>query len=290
MQTKFTSPVKSNNKGSCTKLANYLEKENDKNLSSDKEYFFSADRNNCNKWEVIQQIDNNAKGQKIEKEQDRFYSIVIAPSQEELAHIGNDSAKLKEYTRNVMGNYASGFCNSKGENRGKESKDLVWYAKIENERKYTSKDQEAQLNPELVGTLKEGDQRHIHIIVSRCEARENRHVLEQGKKQEQTMHLCPTVNNQKMFDRDQFFKANEQTFDKQFNYERDLKESYDYCNAKKNGKQQDYEEAIEHRKERNNDKQESYEQAMQNKQDKNTDLKKDQERQQGRSNENGYNM
>lgn len=292
MQTKFTSPVKSSNKGSCSKLVNYLEKENDKTLSSEKEYFFSADRNNCNKWEVIQQIDNNAKGQKIEKEQDRFYSIVIAPSQEELAHIGNDSEKLKEYTRNVMENYASGFCNSKGENRGKESKDLVWYAKIENERKYNSLDEDVKAGIVKSGELKQGDQRHIHVVISRCEARENRHVLDagQGKKQEQTMHLCPTVNNQKMFDRDQFFRANEQTFDKQFNYERDLKESYDYCNAKKNGKQQDYEEAMGHRRERNNDKQESYEQAMQHKQDKNTDLKGEQERQQGRSSENGYSM
>ena len=84
MQTKFTSPIKANNKGSSSKLVNYLEKENDKNLSGDKEYFFTSDRDKCNKWEVIQQIDNNAKGQKIEKDQDRFFSIVISPSQAEL--------------------------------------------------------------------------------------------------------------------------------------------------------------------------------------------------------------
>ena len=247
MQTKFTSPVKSNNKGSCSKLANYLEKENDKSLSSDKEYFFSAARDKCNKWEVIQQIDNNAKGQKIEKEQDRFYSIVIAPSKDELAHIGNDSEKLKEYTREIMENYASGFCNSKGENREMESKNLVWYAKIENERKYTSNDVEAKLDATLVGTQKEGDQRHIHIIVSRCEARENRYVLEtaqQLRSQQQTLHLCPTVNNQKMFNRDAFIRANEQTFDKEFSYNRGREESYDFCNALKNGKQNDYENAL----------------------------------------------
>jgi len=254
MQTKFTSPVKSDNKGSCSKLTNYLEKENDKKLSSDKEQFFSVDRNNCNKWEVIQQIDNNAKGQKIEKNQDRFYSIVIAPSQEELLMIGNDSQKLKEYTRAVMENYAAGFCDSKGENRGIESKDLVWYAKIENERKYNTRDEEAKLDPSLVGNPKEGDQRHIHIIVSRCEGRENRHVLqnyEQANKQEQTFHLCPTVNNQKMFDRDAFFRANEETFDKKFEYNRDVKQSYDYCNSLKNGSKSQYEQAIDQQKGRN---------------------------------------
>ncbi|AUD06487.1 DUF5712 family protein [Spirosoma pollinicola] len=251
MQTKFTSPIKANNKGSCSKLVNYLEKENDKNLSVNKEYFFSSDRDKCNKWEVIQQIDNNAKGQKIEKEQDRFFSIVIAPSQTELAHIGNDPDKLKEYTRQTMENYAAGFCNNKGENRGLESKDLVWYAKIENERKYSTLDAEVKEGLAKNGQLKVGDQRHVHIIVSRCEARENRHVLELEKqKQEQTIHLCPSVNNQKIFNRDEFIRQNEQDFDKRFAYNRSHEESYDYCNSLKNGKQQDYEKIRQRGKEK----------------------------------------
>lgn len=264
MQTKFTSPIKASNKGSCSKLANYLEKENDKNISAEKEYFFSADRDKCNKWEVIQQIDNNAKGQKIEKEQDRFFSIVIAPSQSELTHIGNDSDKLRDYTREVMQNYAARFCNSKGENRGLESKDLVWYAKIENERKYSSLDSEVKEGLAKTGQLKEGDQRHIHIIISRCEARENRHVLRLDKqKQEQTTHLCPTVNNQKIFNRDEFIRQNEQSFDKQFSYIRGREESYDYCNSLKNGKQQDYEQKRQRGKEKTLEK----EQGISNEQD-----------------------
>ena len=247
MQTKFTSPIKANNKGSCSKLINYLEKEN----AQSEERFFSSDRNNCNKWEVMQQIDNNAKGQKIEKDQDRFFSIVIAPSQAELEHIGNDSDKLKEYTRQTMENYAAGFCNNKGENRGLESKDLVWYAKIENERKYSNLDAEVKAGLAENGQAKEGDQRHVHIIVSRCEARENRHVLEVEKqKQEQTTHLCPTVNNQKIFNRDEFIRANEQSFDNQFEYKRGIEESYDYCNSLKNGKQKDYEQSRQRGKEK----------------------------------------
>lgn len=240
MQTKFASPIKGNNRGSSAKLVNYLEKENDKNISSEKEYFFSADRDKCNKWEVIQQIDNNAKGQKIEERQDRFYSIVIAPSQTELAHIGNDPEKLREYTRSVMENYASSFCDNKGNNRGLESKDLVWYAKVENERKYNALDEDVKSGISKAGELKEGDQRHIHIIVSRCEARENRHALgqENQQKKEQTTHLCPTVNNRKVFNRDEFIKANEKSFDKSFDYKRDIKESYEYCNAISKGEYQ----------------------------------------------------
>jgi len=245
MQTKFTSPVKGSNKGSSARITNYLEKENDKNLSNNKEYFFSADRNTCNKYEVISQIDANGERQKLEKKDDRFYSIIISPSQAELAHIGNDSHKLKEYTRQVMENYAANFCNSKGENRGMNSHDLVWYAKVEHERKHGFDSPEVKAGLAESGELKQGDQRHIHIIVSRCEARENRHVLGQENKQEQTTHLCPTVNNQKMFNRDAFIRANERAFDQQFGYARPLEERYDYCNGLKNGHHKHYQAALD---------------------------------------------
>jgi hypothetical protein len=246
MQTKFTSPVKGTNKGSSARLTTYLEKENDKNLTLEKEYFFSADREKCNKYEVINQIDNNAKNQGLENKDDRFYSIVISPSQSELAAIGNDPIKLKEYTRDVMENYAANFCNSKGENRQLSSKDLVWYAKVENERKHGFDSQEVKEGLARSGELKEGDQRHIHVIVSRCESRENRHVLGQDKQQqERTTQLSPTVNNQKMFDRDAFYRANEQSFDKRFGYQRSREESYDYCNSVKNGNKKSYDKTIE---------------------------------------------
>ncbi|GAB2590625.1 DUF5712 family protein [Spirosoma areae] len=247
MQTKFGSPVKGNNKGSSTRLVTYLEKENDKKLIMEQEYFFSANRDKCNKYEVICQIDNNGKGQGLETKDDRFYSIIISPSKSELGHTGNESEKLKEYTRKVMENYAANFRNSRGENRGIESKDLVWYAKVENERKYNYESLEVKTGQAKAGEIKEGDQRHIHIIVSRCEARENRHVLEANKNinKERTTQISPMVNNKKLFDRDAFYKANEQTFDKQFSYQRTKEESYEYCNAIKNGTKKDYDQALQ---------------------------------------------
>lgn len=247
MQSKFASPIKGDNKGSSARLVNYLEKENNEKDIAEQEYFFSADRNKCNKYEVISQIDNNAKRQGLEKKDDRFYSIIISPSKNELSHIGNDSQKLREYTRDVMKNYASGFNNSKGENRGVGSKDLVWYAKIETERKYNFDSPEVKLGVAKNGELKEGDQRHIHIVVSRCEGRNNRHVLDvsKGHAKEKTTQLSPLVKNRQIFCRDDFYKANEQTFDKKFDYRRSKEESYDYCNALKNGTKNDYEEALQ---------------------------------------------
>lgn len=235
MQTKFTSPVKNNSKGNCIKLVNYLEKENELKPELEKERFFSTDRDNCNKWEVIQQIDNNAQGRGLEKNDNRFYSIIIAPSQSELAHIGDDSAKLKEYTRDVMERYAKNFCDKEGVNRGLESKDLVWYAKVESERKYAFDDEKVKAGVVQKGELKAGDQRHIHVIVSSCNARENRQVLKAETKRAEAIELHPKVNNEKVFSRSNFFQKNEQIFDKKFGYKRSREESYEYCNSLKKG-------------------------------------------------------
>ena len=249
MQTKFTSPVKGDNKGSCLKLATYLEKENDKKIEIERSYFFSMDRDRCNKWEVVQQIDNNGKGQGLERKDDRFYSLVISPSQAELAHIGDDSQRLKEYTRQVMENYAANF------NKGIRSEHLVWYAKIEHERKHGFDSLEVKAGLAQVNELKMGDQRHIHIIVSRCAARENGHVLQAERvltNHDRTMSLSPMTNQRGRnggavksgFDRDAFFRANERSFDEQFGYGRSLTEGYDYCNALKNGTHRQYEQSL----------------------------------------------
>jgi hypothetical protein len=249
MQTKFTSPIKGTNKGSCLKLATYLEKENEQKITAEHSYFFSADRDRCNKWEVVQQIDNNAKGQGLESKDDRFYSIVISPSQSELAHIGDNPQQLRDYTRQVMENYAANF------NKGIGSQDLVWYAKIEHERKHGYDSAEVKAGLAQGGELKAGDQRHIHIIVSRCAAREHGHVIQAERvmtNNDRTMKLSPMTNQRGMnggvvksgFDREQFFRANEHSFDVQFGYSRSMHEGYDYCNALKNGSHRQYEQSL----------------------------------------------
>jgi hypothetical protein len=46
------------------------------------------------------------------------------------------------------------------------------------------------------------------------------------------------------FDREQFFRANEYSFDAQFGYSRSVQEGYDYCNALKNGSHRQYEQSL----------------------------------------------
>jgi hypothetical protein len=249
------------NTSSSAKLVSYLDKE--KHIEGDEKtkYFFSANRDGISKWEVIQKIDENGKSQGLKANEDRFYSIIIAPSQDELKQLGNNSEKLKEYTRTVMENYAKNF------NKGLQSEDLVWYAKIENDRKFTYKDPETkstiddegnnQKQQAKKGELKPGDNRHIHIVVSRCAARENINVLQEEKK-ERTAKLSPLTNHkgeskgpvQCGFDRKNFIRLNEYSFDKDFNYERRLEESFDYLNSQKNGKKEDYERSLREHKAR----------------------------------------
>lgn len=244
MQTKISEA--GTNTGSSVKLATYLEKEKEENQEGKKEQFFSASSNACNKWEVIQKVDENGKGQGLKSHEDRFYSVIIAPSKEELKHIGNDSEKLKDYTRGVMENYAKNF------NKGVESKDLVWYAKVEHERKYNHYDQEVKDGKVQRGDLKPGDQRHVHIIISRCATRENNQVI-QGERKERTMKLAPTTHHKgeskgavnSGFDRKEFIRANEQTFDSKFQYERKKEQSFDYCNGIANGNKEDFNRALQ---------------------------------------------
>lgn len=84
-----------------------------------------------------------------------------------------------------------------------------------------------QLNGKRIvqGTLKEGNQQHIHIIISRKDA-SNRYSLSPGS----TYKASQVTMNGKIvhrgFDRDRFFKEAEKVFDKQFGYNRNFGDSY----------------------------------------------------------------
>ena len=236
MVTNFSSPIKGANGGSCQRLAGYLEKENNQLAPSQQEAFFSSQHDKASQTEVVTGIDRNGAGQGLKTGQDRFYTFTIDPSQKELAHIGGDPAKLREYTRGVMENYAQNF------GKGIESKDLVWYAKIEYSRSYTHTDQAVQEGAAQKGQPKEGDQAHVHVIVSRFAERQH-----EG---ERTASLSPLTNHRKAggaigngFDRVNFIQANERLFDRKFEYQRGQTETFDHARQAKSEHQADRLEA-----------------------------------------------
>lgn len=75
------------------------------------------------------------------------------------------------------------------------------------------------------GIPKDGNQSHIHIIVSRKDA-SNTFSLSPGSKHKASEVEMHGKNVKRGFDRDKFFESAEKTFDKTFGYQRNFAETY----------------------------------------------------------------
>lgn len=265
-----------NNKGSSSSLVSYLGKENsdldkmeneaegigDKmGIQNRKQDFFNHSRDNIGSVEAQSKIDSNIK--KLGKEDAKFFAPTINFSEKELKHLvekatGRNDIKtvwdmkpnelkrynklIKEYANKVMDNYAKNF--NRQEKGLKSGKDLVYFGKVEHQRKYKGTDKEIQENRAKQGELKPGLQSHVHIIVSR-------------KDQNQRLKLDPTVKDKNTarkignniyrvgFDRKAFINKNEMDFDKMFNYNRQELEKFENQNILKNGTPKEKEELNE---------------------------------------------
>jgi hypothetical protein len=224
--------VASSGKGSSAGLINYLEKQERGN-------WFSEDQNGLVASEVTASLDDNRKN--LGRDDDKFYQVVLCPSENELVHIGNDKEKLREYTRSAMEQYAANF------GKSIESKDLVWYAKIEQERTHSHRDRSVQQQEQNEGEKKEGPQTHVHIIVSRTENLERFQERKQAGEidRKNPLKLSPATNHRDTdkgavkggFNRVAFKEAAEKQFDQQFNYDRSLTETFRYANTMQKGDQ-----------------------------------------------------
>ncbi len=216
--------------GSCGGLGEYLEKER-------KGEWFSQAREQLSVLEVVASIDANKKN--LGQQDEKYYQVILSPSQPELDHIGNDQARLAAYTRAVMEQYAATF------GKGIDSQDLVWFAKIEQGRSYSHQDRVVQTGDMARGQAKEGPQTHVHVIVSRTE---NLARYQEGKQtgaieRKNPLKLSPATHHRHTsqgavkggFDRTAFKQAAEETFDRQFSYERPLSETFRYANVMDKG-------------------------------------------------------
>lgn len=202
-----------NNSGSCRQLANYMEHEDLERMEKGiyTEGFFNLTDDNIYKSKVIKNIDSNI-GQLL-KTAAKFYAIHVSPSEKELRLMGNTEQEqaeaMKRYIRKVViPEYAKNF------NKGLSAEDIKFYGKI-----HFSRDRsDNELNM------------HCHLIVSR-------------KDQTNKKKLSPLTNHKNTtkgtvkggFDRKNLFQQLEQGFDKLFSYQRQLTETFEYCNTMKNG-------------------------------------------------------
>jgi len=236
MHINITNSETGDNKGSSSRLVNYLEKENRLAEQLDKtavpEYWFSHNRTGIRPYEVRQAIDNNIG--KLSKSDAKFFLVNISPSAKELGFLKEKFGKkvmreqLRLYANEVMDAYAKNF--KRAGINGKE--DLVYFGKVEQYRYYSYRDAEVREGRAKRGERKPGEQLHVQMIVSRKDVSDS-------------MKLSP-LNNSKgknaahsakvgQFDRVAFKQAAESVFDDLFTYRREMKESFAYANAMKHG-------------------------------------------------------
>ncbi|EGK02436.1 DUF5712 family protein [Dysgonomonas gadei] len=215
MNIDFPPPSKGtyNNAGSSRRLCNYLEHEDMERMEQGiyTEGFFNLADDDVYKSQVIKDIDKNI-GQLL-KTNAKFYAIHVSPSENELRAMGNTEQEqaeaMKRYIREVVvPEYAKNF------NKGLSAEDIKFYGKIHFSRDRSSN----ELNM------------HCHLIVSR-------------KDQSNKVKISPLTNHKNTkkgtvkggFDRKNLFQQAEQGFDKLFNYDRQITETFEYCNTMKNG-------------------------------------------------------
>lgn len=231
MYINITDTATADNKGSSGKLVNYLEKEN-RIYNKEEERWFNHKAKDFEPFEVRRTIDGNIA--KLSQKDPKFFLINISPSQKEIKHLidkyGENGAReqLKEYAVKMMDEYAKNF-KRHGIN---SSKDLVWFAKLENNRYYTHKDKEVKEGIKQRGELKRGNQMHVQIIVSRKDATNKIKLSPMNKSQGKNEEHSKRVGQ---FKRTAFIQSGERLFDKFFNYERNLNETMAYAVVQKNG-------------------------------------------------------
>ncbi len=216
MNIDFPPPSKNgvyNNAGSSRRLANYIEHEDLERMGQGiyTEGFFNLQDDNIYKSQVIKDIDSNI-GQ-LMKTDAKFYAIHVSPSEKEIQRMGNTEAEqaeaMKRYIREVfIPEYARNF------NKGLSAEDIKFFGKIHFSRDRSENKQNM----------------HCHLIVSR-------------KDQTNKKKLSPLTNHKNTkkgvikggFDRANLFQQAEKGFDRLFDHNRSLTESFEYYNTMKNG-------------------------------------------------------
>lgn len=115
---------------SVSDYAAYLEKENETLTPENQEFFFNQTEDRVSPETVINEIDGNTA--KLKKTEPKFYSLIVSPSRRELKAIQNHPDALKNYTRELMKDYAASFYRDTPITVDQ----IKYYAKIEHERTY----------------------------------------------------------------------------------------------------------------------------------------------------------
>lgn len=144
MHTKLINPARDgqqvyHNKGSVDRLVAYLLHESKENKEA-RDIFFDQYSDHIQPETVADALNNNVKG--LRKGEEKFFTIIVSPSEDELQHIGNDDEKLKVFVRRIMEDYAHHFNLKDGKKL--TSDDLLWFATIHADRRVKNLDLQKQ--------------------------------------------------------------------------------------------------------------------------------------------------
>ena len=207
------------NKGSCSDLAHYIDHEDKDRLAAGLEPlpYTTPDGNEVTTEEVIAAIDANTKG--LSRSADKFFHMVVSPSRDEVRAMGNTNEEVYESGLKLIKAISDAYAENFHRDGLFDSSGLELYWKPH----FTRGD--------------DGDlQFHIHGIVSR----KTKSLAGLGGKQ---LKISPATNHKDTakgavkggFDRTVFIQKCEKLFDKLFEYNRKVAETFDYQNAMKHG-------------------------------------------------------
>ncbi|SEI81471.1 hypothetical protein SAMN04488018_10559 [Myroides marinus] len=222
----ITNSETGSNKGSSAGLVEYLEKENKlKTDNTEKELWYTNDRYDVSHQEVRVKLDNNVA--KLCKTDDKFFLVNISPSEKEIFFLkekyGKEilQQKLKEYATAVMDAYALNF----KKDSITSSKDLLWFGKLEYFRYYSITDEKVKNGEVNIGDIKEGEQMHLQIIVSRKDITNKIKLSPKNNSRGKNTEHSAKFGQ---FDNLAFKENSEKLFDDMFDYQRGLKEKLVY--------------------------------------------------------------
>jgi len=228
----ITDKQEAENKGSSAKLVHYLEKENRMYPDQEPEQWFSHDGTTFQGYEVKNRLDNNIA--KLCHDDAKFFLINISPSQKEIAHLkalyGEAGAKteLKRFAEKIMDEYALNF----KRNNINSNEDLLWFAKLENNRYYSFKDKEVRNGSAKRGEPKPGEQMHIQVIVSRKDLTNKIKLSPMNNSRGKNAEHSKKVGQ---FDRVAFKASGERVFDERYQFTRPITETFKHANTQANG-------------------------------------------------------
>lgn len=215
-----------NNSGSCKGYVKYLQHEKEDKqkagILGEEIPFFDAFGDEADETSVIECIDKNKR--QLHKADTKYYSNIISFSDEEISLMGNTREQRLESVHTMVVKMMDAYARNFNRDGVRSREDLLYYYTIHEYRG-------------SAGTLRPG--LHVHMIISR-------------KDRSNTYKLSPMTNHRKGssgvikhgFHRNDYYRECERIFDEHFKHERSVEQSFDYCNAMKNGTEQERAEQI----------------------------------------------